>query len=87
MRVTIRQALHPYLQVKANQLGIDIAETVNYLLLQLLDNSSSVQPTAPNKTLSTTSAPVPVVQASEPTARYEPIDPTIARIAKLIDTF
>lgn len=85
IRVVIRKSLHSFLQSKASQLGIDdFGEVVNYLLLQIIDGS--LQSTMPNKTLSTTSAPV-IHQASEPTAPDEPIDPTIARIAGLIDTF
>jgi hypothetical protein len=40
MRVTIRQSLHPFISDKAQQLGIsDHAEVVNFLLLQILQNS------------------------------------------------
>jgi hypothetical protein len=71
------------LQNKASQLGVDVSEVVNYLLLQLLDNA--VQPTTANKV---SAAPV-IHQASEPTSPQESeyIDPTIARLAGLIDTF
>ncbi|NJN07185.1 MAG: hypothetical protein HC815_04085 [Richelia sp. RM1_1_1] len=38
MRVSIRQALHPFIKAKAEELGIgDNAEIVNYLLLQLIE--------------------------------------------------
>lgn len=40
MRVTIRQSLHPFISNKAQELGInDYAEVVNFLLLQILQNS------------------------------------------------
>lgn len=40
MRVTIRQSLHPFISKKAQELGInDHAEVVNFLLLQILQNS------------------------------------------------
>lgn len=46
MRVSIRQALHPYIKAKAEELGIsDNAEIVNYLLLQLIDsNKNAIAP-------------------------------------------
>lgn len=88
IRIVIRKSLHSFLQFKASQLGIDdFGEVVNYLLLQLLD--SSVQPTTLNKTVSTISAPVPVVQ-SEPSTPQEQeyvVDPVIERIAGLVDRF
>jgi hypothetical protein len=44
MRVTIRQSLHPFISNKAQQLGIsDHAEVVNFLLLQILQNSMLAQ--------------------------------------------
>lgn len=44
MRVTIRQSLHPFISDKAQQLGInDYAEVVNFLLLQILQNSMLAQ--------------------------------------------
>ena len=43
MRVSIRQALHPYIKAKAEELGIsDNAEIANYLLLQLIDSNKNV---------------------------------------------
>lgn len=89
IRIVIRKSLHSFLQFKASQLGIDdFGEVVNYLLLQIID--SSVQPTIPNETaVNQVSAPVPVVQASEPTLpdEPEPIDPMIERLAGLVDLF
>ncbi|MCL6755251.1 hypothetical protein KBT16_31465 [Nostoc sp. CCCryo 231-06] len=47
MRVTIRQSLHPFISNKAQELGInDHAEVVNFLLLQILQNSMLAQATA-----------------------------------------
>lgn len=47
MRVTIRQYLHPFISNKAQELGInDHAEVVNFLLLQILQNSMLAQTTA-----------------------------------------
>jgi len=47
MRVTIRQSLHPFISNKAHELGInDHAEVVNFLLLQILQNSMLSQATA-----------------------------------------
>jgi hypothetical protein len=53
MRVTIRQSLHPFISDKAQQLGIsDHAEVVNFLLLQILQNSmlAKTQPSASQNT-------------------------------------
>ncbi|MHC5861876.1 hypothetical protein [Nostoc sp.] len=53
MRVTIRQSLHPFISNKAQELGInDHAEVVNFLLLQILQNSmlAQTQPSASQNT-------------------------------------
>ncbi len=42
MRVSIRQPLQPFVNAKAQELGIsDAGEVVNYLLLQIMSNLNS----------------------------------------------
>jgi hypothetical protein len=44
MRVTIRQSLHSFIGQKSQELGIDDpAEVVNFLLLQILQNTRVAQ--------------------------------------------
>ena len=43
MRVSIRQPLQPFINAKAQELGIDdMGEVVNYILLQIIEKSKTV---------------------------------------------